>query len=101
MANLKLDKEDYTEKSLKLSNYLIDHNFEKLLAKSLNKIGLVANIIACNPGDFGIDIIATLNKQIFLIQYKNIVKSLGFQDLQKIESAFKRFSKEIGIIIYN
>ncbi|CAG8795208.1 11961_t:CDS:1, partial [Racocetra persica] len=83
------------------SNYLINHNFKKLLAKSLNEIRLVANIIACNLGDFGIDIIVTLNKQIFLIQCKNIVKSLALQDLQKIESAFKRFSEKIGIIIYN
>ncbi|CAG8541364.1 11016_t:CDS:2, partial [Racocetra persica] len=59
------------------------------------------NIIACNPGDFEIDIIATLNEQIFLIQYKNIVKFLSLQDLQKIESAFKRCSKKIEIIIYN
>ncbi|CAG8813095.1 29023_t:CDS:1, partial [Racocetra persica] len=50
-----------------------------------------ANIIACNSGDFGINIIATLNNQIFLIQYKNIAKSLGLQDLQKIELAFRRF----------
>ncbi|CAG8565079.1 28745_t:CDS:2 [Racocetra persica] len=92
--------EEVVDKILLKTSNTISHNFEKLLAKSLNKIRLVANIIAYNPGDFEIDIIATLNKQIFLIQCKNIVKSLGLQDLQKIKSAFKRFGEEIGII-YN
>ncbi|CAG8669172.1 23641_t:CDS:2 [Gigaspora rosea] len=85
-----------------VSNYTLGHDFETKLAKLLNENGLVANIITCKSGDYGIDIIATFNQQIILIQVKNIENSIGAPELQKIESSFKRFGEQImGIIVYN
>ncbi|RIB08148.1 hypothetical protein C2G38_2212389 [Gigaspora rosea] len=84
------------------SNHTLGHDFENKLAKLLNENGLIANIISCNPGDYSVDIIASFNYQIILIQCKNVEKSIGSPELQKIESAFRRFGKEVlGIIVYN
>ncbi|CAG8849400.1 27683_t:CDS:1, partial [Gigaspora margarita] len=84
------------------SNYTLGHDFKNKLAKSLNENGLIANIISCNPSDYGVDIIASFNYQIVLIQYKNVKKSIGSPEFQKIESAFGCFGKEVlGIIVYN
>ncbi|CAG8837261.1 30680_t:CDS:1, partial [Gigaspora margarita] len=84
------------------SNYNLDHKFENKFVKTLNKNGLIANIIECNSKDFGIDIIATYKDQIILIQYKNVEQPIYFLELQKIELSFKYFEKEIvKIIVYN
>ncbi|CAG8817561.1 34388_t:CDS:1, partial [Gigaspora margarita] len=84
------------------SNHTLDYDFENKLAKSLNENRLITNIISCNPGDYGVDIIASFNHQIVLIQCKNVEKSIGSSKLQKIESAFGRFGKDVlEIIIYN
>ncbi|CAG8728334.1 30420_t:CDS:2 [Gigaspora margarita] len=80
----------------------LSHDFENKLAKLLNKNRLIANIISCNPGNYSVNIIASFNHQIVLIQCKNVKKSIGSPELQKIESAFERFGKEVlGIIVYN
>ncbi|CAG8801806.1 4842_t:CDS:2, partial [Dentiscutata erythropus] len=84
------------------SNHLIGHEFENKLVKLLNENGLIANIISCKQGDFGVDIIATFNQQDIIIQVKNIEKAIGSPELQKIQSSFKHFGEEIlGIIVYN
>ncbi|CAG8791083.1 22657_t:CDS:1, partial [Dentiscutata erythropus] len=84
------------------SNHLIDHEFENKLVKLLNENGLIANIISCKQEDFGVDIIATFNQQVIIIQVKNIEKAIGSSELQKIQLSFKRFGDEIlGIIVYN
>ncbi|CAG8471558.1 9170_t:CDS:2 [Racocetra persica] len=44
-----LSIEEVIDKILLKTSNMISHNFEKLLAKSLNEIGLVTNIIAYNP----------------------------------------------------
>ncbi|CAG8843633.1 40455_t:CDS:1, partial [Gigaspora margarita] len=78
------------------------HDFENKLVKLLNENGLIANIISCNPSDYGIDIITSFNHQIILIQCKNVKKSIGSPKLLKIELAFGYFGKEVlGIIVYN
>ncbi|KAF0408297.1 hypothetical protein F8M41_008575 [Gigaspora margarita] len=57
--------------SSKQTDYGTGHDFEEFIEELLNQNGIHAKVASYKQGDNGIDIIATFNKQIILIQCKN------------------------------
>ncbi|RIB01216.1 hypothetical protein C2G38_2231530 [Gigaspora rosea] len=61
----------------------------------------VANEIKVTQGDDGIDIIATYQNNIILIQCKNIESAISVKIIREFESSVSRYPNSLGIIVYN
>ncbi|RIB18304.1 hypothetical protein C2G38_2036992 [Gigaspora rosea] len=84
------------------TNYRRGHDFEWKISKLLSKDGILSNVIPCRRGDKGIDIIATFNRRIILIQCKNQANPIGIDIIMKFQSAVHRFGDSVlSIIVYN
>ncbi|CAG8749570.1 16816_t:CDS:1, partial [Dentiscutata heterogama] len=78
------------------------HAFEHRIASLLNRNGIKAHVFPSEQGDNGIDIIATYNRQIILIQCKNTVKLLGVKILRDFQASVHRFGDAIlSVVVYN
>ena len=67
----------------------------------MNSKNILANEIKVIQGDGEIDIIATYNEKLILIQCKNIESSITLHFVKNFESSISRFPKSLGIIVYN
>ncbi|RIB23952.1 hypothetical protein C2G38_2032284 [Gigaspora rosea] len=86
----------------KQTDYGTGHDFEEFIEELLNKNGIHANVTSYKQGDNGIDIFATFNKQIILIQCKNISKPIDANVLKHFQASVYRFGEPIlSIIVYN
>ncbi|CAG8806035.1 869_t:CDS:2, partial [Racocetra persica] len=80
----------------------IGNVFERRIEKLLNKHEIKAHIFPCRRGDDGIDIIATFNRRIILIQCKNVAKSLDVNILKNFQASVGRFGKAVlSVVVYN
>ncbi|CAG8669085.1 5711_t:CDS:2, partial [Gigaspora rosea] len=67
--------------------------FEHDIVKLLSQNGIQSNSVCCIQGDNGIDIIATLDKQLILIECKNRKKPIGINIIKKFQSSISRFEE--------
>ncbi|RIB10261.1 hypothetical protein C2G38_2206620 [Gigaspora rosea] len=95
-----VDKEE-TKKKIIITNYASGHNFENIIRKFLNSYNILANEIKVTQGDDGIDIIATYQNNIVLIQCKNIESAISVKIIREFESSVSRYPNSLGIIVYN
>ncbi|CAG8820739.1 16244_t:CDS:1, partial [Gigaspora rosea] len=79
----------------KQTDYGTGHDFEEFIEELLNKNGIHANVTSYKQGDNGIDIFATFNKQIILIQCKNISKPIDANVLKHFQASVYRFGEPI------
>ncbi|KAF0405064.1 Restriction endonuclease [Gigaspora margarita] len=97
-----LEEEIEEIKPKSTTNYRIGHDFEWKISKLLSKNGILSNVIPCRRGDKGIDIIATFNRRIVLIQCKNQANPINIDIIMKFQSAVHRFGDNVlSIIVYN
>ncbi|RIB06727.1 hypothetical protein C2G38_2046571 [Gigaspora rosea] len=89
------------KKKIIITNYVSGHNFENIIRKVLNSYNILANEIKVTQGDDGIDIIATYQNNIALIQCKNIESAISIKIIREFESSVSRYPNSLGIIIYN
>ncbi|RIB23954.1 hypothetical protein C2G38_2139484 [Gigaspora rosea] len=86
----------------KQTDYGTGHNFEEFIEELLNQNGIHANVVSYKQGDNGIDIIATFNRQIILIQCKNTGKPIDANIIKNFQASVYRFGEPIlSIIVYN
>ncbi|CAG8484862.1 11640_t:CDS:2 [Gigaspora rosea] len=86
----------------KQTDYGTGHDFEEFIEELLNQNGIHANVVSYKQGDNGIDIIATFNRQIILIQCKNTGKPIDANIIKNFQASVYRFGEPIlSIIVYN
>ncbi|CAG8726252.1 33772_t:CDS:1, partial [Racocetra persica] len=77
-------------------------DFELYIEKILDKNGIQVDGIKLRPGDNGIDFMATFNKQIVIIQCKNVRKPMGINIIKNFQASVSRFAEEtLCVIVYN
>lgn len=67
----------------------------------MNENGIIANEITVTQGDGGIDIQATYQHHLFLIQCKNTRRGININAVKQMESSCSRFSNYLGLLVYN
>ncbi|CAG8713839.1 19610_t:CDS:2 [Racocetra persica] len=82
--------------------YSVGHEFEIQIEKLLNENGIQARVVSYQQGDNGIDIIATFNRRIILIQCKHVSKPLDVNVIKNFQASVYRFGDSIiSAVVYN
>lgn len=76
-------------------------SFEHYVAKLLQKNGYKQVRVTKASGDFGVDVIATKDKQKWVFQCKHYQSKLGVKPVQEVYGGLNKYKADVAVVITN